>query len=50
MQASLASVILPMADETVVLPGHGGATTIGKERASNPYLQDLPTPPPSRGL
>jgi hydroxyacylglutathione hydrolase len=50
MQASLASVILPMADETVVLPGHGPSTTIGRERAGNPYLQDLPAPPPSRGL
>ena len=50
MQASLASVILPMADETVVLPGHGGSTTIGRERASNPFLQDLPPAPPSRGL
>ena len=50
MQASLAGVILPMADETVVLPGHGPSTTIGRERASNPYLQDLPAAPPSRGL
>ncbi len=50
MQHSLASVILPMADETVVLPGHGGATTIGRERATNPFLQDLPPGPPSRGL
>ena len=50
MQQSLASVILPMADETVVLPGHGGSTTIGRERASNPFLQDLPPAPPSRGL
>ena len=50
MQASLASVILPMADETVVLPGHGGSTTIGRERASNPFLQRLPPVPPSRGL
>jgi hydroxyacylglutathione hydrolase len=54
MQRSLATVILPMADETVVLPGHGPATTIGRERAANPYLQDLPggtgTAPPSRGL
>ena len=50
MQTSLATVILPMADETVVLPGHGPSTTIGRERAANPYLQDLPTPPPSRGL
>ena len=30
--------ILPLADETVVLPGHGPATTIGRERATNPYL------------
>jgi hydroxyacylglutathione hydrolase len=50
MQASLATVILPMADETVVLPGHGPSTTIGRERAGNPFLQDLPGPPPSRGL
>ena len=50
MQASLASVILPMADETVVLPGHGPSTTIGRERAANPFLQDLPPAPPSRGL
>ncbi len=50
MQASLASVILPMADDTVVLPGHGPSTTIGRERVANPYLQDLPSAPPSRGL
>ncbi|MCW2777198.1 MAG: beta-lactamase domain protein [Frankiales bacterium] len=50
MQASLAGVVLPLPDDTVVLPGHGPATTIGRERASNPYLQDLPSPPPSRGL
>lgn len=50
MQASLAGVILPMSDETVVLPGHGPATTIGRERAANPFLQDLPPAPPSRGL
>ncbi|MCW2716046.1 MAG: Hydroxyacylglutathione hydrolase [Frankiales bacterium] len=50
MQHSLVSVILPMADETVVLPGHGPATTIGRERSSNPFLQDLLTPPPARGL
>jgi len=50
MQTSLASVILPMADKTVVLPGHGPSTTIGRERAGNPYLQDLPSAPPSRGL
>ena len=50
MQHSLATVILPMADETVVLPGHGPSTTIGRERTANPYLQDLPSAPPARGL
>ena len=50
MQASLARVVLPLPDETVVLPGHGPATTIGHERATNPFLQDLPPAPPTRGL
>ncbi len=50
MQASLRDVILPMADDTIVLPGHGPATTIGRERQANPFLQDLPPVPPSRGL
>ena len=31
--------LLPLPPETVVLPGHGPATTIGRESASNPYLQ-----------
>ena len=50
MQASLRDVILPMTDDTIVLPGHGPATTIGRERAANPYLQDLPPAPVARGL
>jgi hydroxyacylglutathione hydrolase len=41
LRASLRTVFLPRADEAVVLPGHGAATTIGRERAANPYLQDL---------
>ena len=48
--ASLRDKMLTRADETVVLPGHGPSTTIGRERAANPYLQDLPSAPPSRGL
>jgi len=44
MQRSLATRVLPLADETRVLPGHGPATTIGQERASNPYLQGLGSP------
>jgi glyoxylase-like metal-dependent hydrolase (beta-lactamase superfamily II) len=38
---SLARVCLPLPDETVVLSGHGPATTIGAERASNPFLAPL---------
>jgi hydroxyacylglutathione hydrolase len=38
---SLARVVLPRPDETIVLPGHGGGTTIGRERASNPFLRGL---------
>ncbi len=41
MLRSLATKVLPLADRTVVLPGHGPQTTIGRERATNPYLQGL---------
>jgi glyoxylase-like metal-dependent hydrolase (beta-lactamase superfamily II) len=42
MLRSLAGKVLPLDDDIVVLPGHGPQTTIGRERVSNPYLQDLP--------
>ncbi len=50
---SLARVCLPLPDETQVLPGHGPDTTIGAERASNPFLAGLapgagPAPAPGR--
>ena len=35
---SLHSRLLALPDETVVIPGHGPATTIGEERATNPFL------------
>ena len=41
MQDSLRRVILPMDGSTIVLPGHGPQTTIDRERATNPFLQDL---------
>jgi len=41
MLASLATRFLTLPDETVVLPGHGPETTVGRERASNPFLADL---------
>ena len=49
MLTSLREKILPLADDTVVLPGHGPATTIGRERAQNPYLRGL-VAAPGRGL
>ena len=36
---SIESRLLPLPDETKVLPGHGPATTIGAERKSNPFLR-----------
>lgn len=41
MLESLRSRVLPLADDIVVLPGHGEQTSIGRERATNPFLQDL---------
>lgn len=37
--ASIQNRLLPLADETRVLTGHGAETTIGAERRSNPFLQ-----------
>ena len=42
MLRSLTDKVLPLRDDIVVLPGHGEQTTIGRERVTNPYLQDLP--------
>jgi len=39
--ASMAERILPLDDAVRVLPGHGDTTTIGKERATNPFLLGL---------
>ncbi len=54
MLRSLATKVLPLADDIVVLPGHGEQTSIGRERATNPFLQDLdgagPTGRVTRGL
>jgi glyoxylase-like metal-dependent hydrolase (beta-lactamase superfamily II) len=41
MERSLRDVVLPLPDPTLVLTGHGPATTIGRERATNPFLQNL---------
>jgi hydroxyacylglutathione hydrolase len=49
MLRSLRDKLLTRDDAAHVLPGHGPTTTIGRERASNPFLQGL-VPAPGRGL
>ncbi len=41
MLRSLARTVLPLDDRVVVLPGHGEQTSIGRERAANPFLRPL---------
>ena len=52
MLRSLRDKVLVLDDDVVVLPGHGEQTSIGQERATNPYLRELAeaAPAPSRGL
>jgi hydroxyacylglutathione hydrolase len=38
MMRSLREKVLTLDDAAVVLPGHGPATTVARERATNPYL------------
>jgi hydroxyacylglutathione hydrolase len=35
---SLKGKLLELPDDTIVFPGHGDSTTIGRERATNPFL------------
>jgi glyoxylase-like metal-dependent hydrolase (beta-lactamase superfamily II) len=41
MLRSLKEKVLTLPDDIVVLPGHGEQTSIGRERATNPFLLDL---------
>ncbi|RNM13253.1 MBL fold metallo-hydrolase [Nocardioides pocheonensis] len=41
MLRSLRDKVLTLPDDVVVLPGHGEQTSIGRERATNPFLLDL---------
>jgi glyoxylase-like metal-dependent hydrolase (beta-lactamase superfamily II) len=36
--ASIRERLLPLPGETLVVPGHGPATTIATEAATNPFL------------
>lgn len=37
---SLVETVLPLEDRTVILSGHGPDTTVGRERATNPFLAE----------
>jgi hydroxyacylglutathione hydrolase len=39
--ASIKEKLVPLPDETVVIPGHGPKTSIGREKESNYFLQNL---------
>jgi len=45
LMRSIQNQLLTLPDDTRVLPGHGPETTIGQERANNPYL-NLPASKP----
>ena len=38
---SIHEKLMPLPDETVVIPGHGANTTIGREKRSNPFLRGM---------
>ncbi|GAA2024321.1 MBL fold metallo-hydrolase [Pseudokineococcus marinus] len=40
MRATLRDVVLALPDHALVVPGHGPASTVARERATNPYLLD----------
>ncbi len=44
LMESIQSALLPLADDTIVYPGHGPTTTIGREREHNPFLRELIVP------
>lgn len=41
LMVSMRTKVLPLAEDTDVLPGHGPATTLARERVANPFLQGL---------
>jgi hydroxyacylglutathione hydrolase len=50
MSRTLNRLVGSTPDHVAVLPGHGPATTMGQERATNPYLVDAGRAHPGNGL
>lgn len=40
---ALVDTVLPLEDDTVILSGHGPDTTVGRERATNPFVAEART-------
>ena len=38
---SIHDKLMPLPDDATVIPGHGGRTTIGREKEQNPFLRGL---------
>ena len=38
--AAIKEKLLPLGDDLTFIPGHGSSSTIGEERATNPFLQE----------
>jgi glyoxylase-like metal-dependent hydrolase (beta-lactamase superfamily II) len=38
LERSIRTQLYTLPDETIVYPGHGPATTVGAEKAGNPYV------------
>ena len=41
---SVLEIIMTLPEDTMVLPGHGGDTTVGREAATNPFLEPFNEP------
>jgi glyoxylase-like metal-dependent hydrolase (beta-lactamase superfamily II) len=49
LMTSMVEKILPLPDDVAVLPGHGPVTSIGRERATNPFLTGVVDGGPTSG-
>jgi glyoxylase-like metal-dependent hydrolase (beta-lactamase superfamily II) len=43
LAAGIRRHLFSLPDDTIVLPGHGPATTVGEERRTNPYVGEHST-------
>lgn len=39
LMGSIVDTVLPLEDDTLILSGHGPDTTVGRERATNPFVE-----------